>query len=143
MYRIITKTNSYKVYKYSPPKPSTYAHPCVTKLREKGNFTGFVMHLREDGGIFYHQLCSRGYPHCMVPQSFLRRVFQQVTLARRSVLPALSSQKECNKIFKTYWACVSTLCNAPKWPALREQLDLSLRELTESTFNKDIFSSFF
>ena len=36
----------------------------------------------------------------------------------------------------------STLCNAPKWPALREQLDLSLRELTESTFNKDIFSSF-
>ena len=34
----------------------------------------------------------------------------------------------------TYLAFVLTLHNAPEWPALRELLDLSLKELTESTF---------
>ena len=45
---------------------------------------------------------------------------------------------KCNEFFKTYQACVRTPCYAQEWPALRELLDLSLKELTESTFG-DIF----
>ena len=37
-----------------------------------------------------------------------------------------------------YRACVLTLRNAPEWPALKSQLDLSLKELVESTYC-DIF----
>ena len=46
--------------------------------------------------------------------------------------------KEVQRVFKTYWACFLTLLNAQEWPELRELLDLSLKELTESTFG-DIF----
>jgi hypothetical protein len=88
---------------------------------------------KEEGSIFYHHLCSRGYPRC-----FLRTVFQEVTWARRSELLKGSRQKKNNEFFKTYRACVLTLRNAPEWPMLKELLDLSLSELTESTFG-DIF----
>ena len=43
-----------------------------------------------------------------------------------------------SRFFETYRACVLTLRNAPEWPALRVQLDLSLKELVESTYG-DIF----
>ena len=46
--------------------------------------------------------------------------------------------KKCNEFFETYRACVLTLRNAPELPVLKELLDLSLKELTESTFG-DIF----
>ena len=88
---------------------------------------------REEGSIFYHHLCSRGYP-----RGFLRTVFQEVTWTRRSELLKGSRHKENNAFFKTYRACVLTLRNAPEWPRLRELLDLSLSELVESTFG-DIF----
>ena len=88
---------------------------------------------KEEGSIFYHHLCSRGYP-----RSFLRTVFQEVTWTRRSELLKGSRQKKSNEFFETYRACVLTLRNAPEWPTLRELLDLSLNELTESTFG-DIF----
>ena len=87
---------------------------------------------REEGSMFYHHLCSRGYP-----RSFLRTVFQEVTWAQRSLVLTRNRQR-CDEFFKTYRACVLTLRNAPEWPALRERLDLSLNELTESTFG-DIF----
>ena len=88
---------------------------------------------REEGNIFYHHLCSRGYP-----RGFLRTVFKEVTWARRSQILTRSREQPCNEFFETYRACVLTLRNAPEWPRLRELLDLSLKELTESTFG-DIF----
>ena len=88
---------------------------------------------KEEGSIFYHHLCSRGYPW-----GFLRTVFQEVTWARRSQILTRSNQRRCNEFFETYRACVLTLRNAPEWPKLRELLDLSLKELIESTFG-DIF----
>ena len=48
------------------------------------------------------------------------------------------SPKKFNEFFETYRACVLTLRNAPEWPQLKELMDLSIRELTESTFG-DIF----
>jgi len=83
--------------------------------------------------IFYHHLCSTRYP-----RNFLRTVFHEVTWARRSLLLARSRQETCNEFVKTYLACVLTLRNAPKWAALMERLDQSLKELMESTFG-DIF----
>jgi len=88
---------------------------------------------REERSIFYHHLCSRGYP-----RNFLRTVFHEVTWAWRSLLLARSRQETCNEFVKTYRACVLTLRNAPEWAALRERLDQSLKELMESTFG-DIF----
>ena len=67
----------------------------------------------------------------------LRTVFQEVTWAQRFLI-LTCNHKRCDEFFKTYRACVLTLRNAPEWPALRERLDLSLNELTESTFG-DIF----
>ena len=49
-----------------------------------------------------------------------------------------SEPRKENEFFETYQACVLTLRYAQEWPALRELLDLSLKELTESTFG-DIF----
>ena len=88
---------------------------------------------KEEMGIFYHHLCSRGYP-----RYFLRTVFQEVTWPRRSELLKGSRQKKSIEFFDTYRACVLTLRNAPEWPSLKELLDLSLAELVESTFG-DIF----
>ena len=90
---------------------------------------------KEETRMFYHHLCSRGYP-----QWFLRSVFQEVTWARRSELLARSRKESCNEFFETYRACVLTLRNAPEWPRLRELLDLNLSDLVESTFG-DIFPS--
>lgn len=89
----------------------------------------------EETSILYRHLCSRGYPRW-----FLRTVFEEVTWARRSELITRSRKEPCDEFFKTYRACVLTLRNAPEFPRLKEQLDLSLRELTESTFG-DIFPS--
>jgi hypothetical protein len=86
---------------------------------------------KEEGGVFYLHLCSRGYPLC-----FLRTVFQEVTWTQRSGLLKGSRQKKNNEFFNR--ACVLTLRNAPEWPMLKELLDLSLSELTESNFG-DIF----
>jgi len=88
---------------------------------------------KAEGSIFYHHLCSRGYP-----RRFLRTVFQEITWAHRYLVLNRNRQVKCDEFFKTYRACVLTLRNAPEWPALREQLDLSLNELTKSTFG-DIF----
>ena len=88
----------------------------------------------EGGGQYhYYHLCSRGYL-----RGFLRTVFKEVTWARRSQILTRSREQPCNEFFETYRACVLTLRNAPEWPRLRELLDLSLKELTESTFG-DIF----
>ena len=83
---------------------------------------------KEEGSIFYHHLCSRGYP-----RHFLRAVFQEVKWIRRSKLLKGSRCKKSNEFFETYRACVLTLRNAPDLPRLKELL-----ELTESTFG-DIF----
>ena len=85
--------------------------------------------------MFYHHLCSRGYP-----QWFLRSVFQEVTWARRSELLARSRKESCNEFFETYRACVLTLRNAPEWPFMRELMDsdLSLSDLREASW-EDIF----
>lgn len=126
---------------------NAYAYIPFTSFHGRHTFRGWVLAellrllthsstpelWREEGSIFYHHLCSRGYP-----RSFLRTVFQEVTWARRSQLLAQSRQKKCDEFFETYRACILTLRNAPEWPALRELLDLSLKELTESTFG-DIF----
>ena len=88
---------------------------------------------KEEGSIFYHHLCSRGYP-----RHFLRAVFQEVTWIRRSKLLKGSRCKKSNEFFETYRACVLTLRNAPEWPLLKERLDLRLTELVESTYG-DIF----
>ncbi len=90
---------------------------------------------REETMVFYHRLCSRGYPRW-----FLRTVFQEITWSRRSELLARSRKEPCDEFFKTFRACVLTLRNAPEWPMLKELLDLSLCKLTESTFG-DIFPS--
>ena len=45
-----------------------------------------------------------------------------------------------SRFFETYLACVLTLLNAPEWPALRAQSDLSLKGLVEGTYG-DIFPS--
>ena len=69
----------------------------------------------EGGGEYFKFsttiLCSRAYP-----QSFLRAVsgFQEVTRAQWSQLLAQSHQRKCNVFFKTYWACILTLSNAPE-----------------------------
>ncbi len=83
--------------------------------------------------VFYHHLCSRGYPRW-----FLQVVFQEVTWARRSELLSRDRREICDEFFKTYRACVLTLRNAPEWPRLRELLDLNLSKLIKSTFG-DIF----
>ena len=62
--------------------------------------------LWKEGCTFYRHLCSRGSP-----LSFFRTVFQEVTWALRSLLLAESSQRRCNKFFKTYLACILTLSN--------------------------------
>jgi hypothetical protein len=72
----------------------------------------------------------------VVPQNSVRRGY----MGRRSELITRSRKEPCDEFFKTYRACVLTLRNAPEFPRLKEQLDLSLRELTESTFG-DIFPS--
>jgi hypothetical protein len=42
-----------------------------------------------------------------------------------------TKQKEQNaQFFETYRACMLTLRNSPEWPALKNQLDLSLKELS-------------
>ena len=89
----------------------------------------------EEGSIFYHHLCSRGYP-----RRFLRTVFKEVTWARRSELLVESRHKKGSNFFETYRACVLTLRNAPEWPMLKELLDLNLDKLRESTYG-DIFPS--
>jgi hypothetical protein len=87
----------------------------------------------EEGRIFYHHLCSRGYP-----RRFLRTVFQEVTWARRSEILSRCRQEKSSEFFETYRACVLTLRNAPEWPMLKNMLDLSLDQLRESTYG-DIF----
>jgi hypothetical protein len=52
--------------------------------------------------------------------------------------PSRSTRRAGSQFFETYRACVLTLRNAPEWPALRVQLDLSLKGLVESTYG-DIF----
>jgi hypothetical protein len=74
---------------------------------------------KEEGSVFYHHLCSGGYPLC-----FLRTVFQEV---QSELLKGVARRKTAS-------FCVLTLRNAPEWPMLKELLDLSLSELTESTF---------
>jgi len=127
---------------------NAYAYIPFTSFHGRHTFRGWVLAelirlmthsstpeiWREEGSIFYHLLCSRGYP-----RHFLRTVFQEVTWARRSLLLARSRQDKCDEFFKTYRACVLTLRNAPEWPALRERLDLSLRTLTEESTFGDIF----
>ena len=49
-------------------------------------------------------------------------------------------KEQGSQFFETYRACVLTLRNAPEWPALRVQSDLSLKGLVESTYG-DIFPS--
>jgi hypothetical protein len=44
------------------------------------------------------------------------------------------SRRYSAQLFETYRACVLTLRNAPEWPASKSQLDLSLKELVESTY---------
>jgi len=147
--RVVSRTGATIRVLFRPyRKPgNAYAYIPFTSFHGRHTFRGWVLAelLRllthsstpelwmEEGSIFYHHLCSRGYP-----RSFLRTVFQEVTWARRSQLLAQSHHKKCNEFFETYRACVLTLRNAPEWPALRELLDLSLKELTESTFG-DIF----
>jgi hypothetical protein len=126
---------------------NAYAYIPFTSFHGRHTFRGWVLAelirlmthsstpelWKEEIGIFYHHLCSRGYP-----RYFLRTVFQEVTWPRRSELLKGSRQKKCNEFFETYRACVLTLRNAPEWPSLKELLDLSLAELVESTFG-DIF----
>jgi hypothetical protein len=86
----------------------------------------------EEGQAFHHLLRSRGYPRW-----FLDLVFKEVTWQRRTQI-LNGARKQTNEFFETYRACVLTLRNAPEWPMLKEQLDLSLKELVQSTF-RDIF----
>ena len=88
---------------------------------------------KEEGGVLYHHLCSRGYP-----QRFLQAVFREVTWSKRSAILSGARRANCDEFFKTYRACVLTLRNAPEWPMLRELLDLRLDELRKSTLG-DIF----
>ena len=88
---------------------------------------------QEEGEFFYHCLCSRGYPRV-----FLRAVFREVTWGRRARMLEPKRKERGSQFFETYRACVLTLRNAPEWPALRVRLDLSLKELVESTYG-DIF----
>lgn len=126
---------------------NAYAYIPFTSFHGRHTFRGWVLAellrllthsstpklWKEEGSIFYHHLCSRGYP-----RRFLRAVFQEVTWIRRSELLKRSRQQKSNEFFETYRACVLTLRNAPEWPTLKELLDLNLNELTESTFG-DIF----
>jgi hypothetical protein len=88
---------------------------------------------KEEGSVFYHHLCSRGYT-----RKFLREVFQEITWSKRSELLSRNRQEKSNEFFTTFRACVLTLRNAPEWPMLKELLDLNLNELRESTYG-DIF----
>ena len=90
---------------------------------------------QEEGEFFYHCLSARGYPRV-----FLRAVFREVTWGRRARMLEPKRKERGSQFFETYRAChgVLTLRNAPEWPALRVQLDLSLRQLVESTYG-DIF----
>jgi hypothetical protein len=78
-------------------------------------------------------LCSRGYL-----REFLRAVFREITSGRRARILEPKQKERNSHFFETYRACVLTLRNAPEWPALKSQLDLSLKELVESTYG-DIF----
>jgi hypothetical protein len=79
---------------------------------------------QEEGEFFYHCVCSRGYP-----REFLRAVFREITWGRRARILE-PKQKERNAQFlETYQPCVLTLRNAPEWPALKSQLDLSLKSV--------------
>ena len=88
---------------------------------------------REEGEFFYHCLSLRGYPRV-----FLRAVFREVTWGRRARMLEPKRKERGSQFFETYRACVLTVRNAPEWPALRVQLDLSLKGLVESTYG-DIF----
>ena len=83
---------------------------------------------KDEGGIFYHHLRSRGYP-----SGFLRLVFEEVTWARRSELLSRRRQEKCNKFFETYRACVFTPRCAPEWPMLKSvSLRLARSLVTQS-----------
>ena len=126
---------------------NAYAYIPFTSFHGRHTFRGWVLAellrlmthsstpelWKEECGIFYHHLSSRGYP-----RRFLRTVFQEVTWARRSELLARTRSERINEFFKTYRACVLTIRNAPEWPKLKELLDLKLTELVESTFG-DVF----
>jgi hypothetical protein len=90
-------------------------------------------HLAGGGGIFYHCVCPRGYP-----REFLRAVLREITWGRRARILEPKQKERNAHFFETYRACVLTLRNAPEWPALKSQLDLSLKELVQLTYG-DIF----
>jgi hypothetical protein len=88
---------------------------------------------QEEGEFFNHSLCSRGYP-----RELLRAVFREIIWGRRARILEPKQKERNAQLFETYRACVLTLRNAPEWLALKSQLDLSLKELVESTYG-DIF----
>ena len=92
----------------------------------------------ERGGEYFVLFSTTTYAP-EVPTEFPQDSFQEVTWAMRSQLLAQSRQRNCNEFFETCRACVLTLRYALEWPALRELLDLSLKELTGSSFG-DILS---
>ena len=126
---------------------NAYAYIPFTSFHARHTFRGWVlaelMRLlthsstpeiwKEEGRVFYHHLTSRGYPRW-----FLIKVFSEVSWSRRAEILTRMRKDTSNEFFKTYKACVLTLRNAPEWPALKEMIDLNLRELVESTFG-DIF----
>ena len=126
---------------------NAYAYIPFTSFHGRHTFRGWVLAellrlkthsstpelWKEECGILYRHLSSRGYP-----RRFLRTVFQEITWARRSELSARTRAEKVDEFFKTYRACVLTIRNAPEWPKLKELRDLNLIELVESTFG-DVF----
>jgi len=143
-----TRTDSWQL-KFRPFRKPGNAHAYLpfTSFHARHTFRGWILAellrllthsstveiWQEEGEFFYHCLCSRGYPRV-----FLRAVFREVTWGRRARMLEPKRKERGTQFFETYRACVLTLRNAPEWPALRGQLDLSLRELVESTYG-DIF----
>ena len=67
-----------------------------------------------------------------------QRSLEVVVMSRKFKYSHSRNRQRRYEFFKSYRACVLTLRNAPEWPALSKRLDLSLNELTLSTFG-DIF----
>ena len=69
---------------------------------------------------------------------FFKRSHGHEGLSYQLRLCLRAAKGSATNFFETYQACVLTLRNELEWLAPRELLDLSLKELTESTFG-DIF----